>query len=158
MRGTFGPEPVILDGLGYDYLTHTLYANGFFLFDLAAGSALFTVNKLTGAATFVGHHLVPVPPDAGRQLGYSGLAFDPADHTLYSLGSITGSTGGLYAVDPLSGAPTLRGNLGINTVDGGLAFIPGPTAGVPVPEPGAAALLALAGAASALRARCRRQT
>jgi hypothetical protein len=109
----------------------TLFANGFTLSESAAAySHLFTIDLLTGAATDIGSHGVTL----GRLLAYSGLAFRE-DGVLLSLGSVTASDQGLYAIDPATGVASL---LGLNSqnfgVDGGLAF-------APVPEPGSLALL-----------------
>jgi hypothetical protein len=103
----------------------TLFANGLISGTYYTGtdtSILFTLNLANGLATEVGHHGVSV----GRQLTYSGLAFG-ADGTLYSLGSISAATEGLYAVNPATGAATVIGDLVIRFgVDGGLVFAPGP--------------------------------
>lgn len=96
----------------------TLFANGISLND--GNSHLFTVNLATGLATDIGPHGIVV----GRQLGYGGLAFG-SDETLYSLGSISASAGGLYSVNPATGAATIIGGTVARIgVDGGLAFAP----------------------------------
>ncbi len=127
--GTFGFH---MNGLGFAS-DGTLFANGFS--SAPAGvSQLFTIDLATGAATAIGSHGVML----GRQLGYSGLAFR-ADGTLLSLGSVTASTQGLYAIDPTTSVATLLGPTPGFGVDGGLTF--------GVPEP---AVLALLGAALAV--------
>ena len=132
--GWTGAAGTYLYGLGYDPETKNLYANGYRNWDIPH-SALFIVSKTTGAATFVGQHGVYY---TGRELNYSGLAFDPGTHVLYSQGSVTGSTCGLYTVDKTTGAATLIGSFstGNNSTDGGLAFIGGyaPT-GTETPPP-----------------------
>ncbi len=127
--GTFGFG---MNGLGFAS-DGTLFANGFSS-SPAGLSQLFTIDLATGAATAIGSHGVTL----GRQLGYSGLAFR-ADGTLLSLGSVTASAQGLYAIDPTTGVATLLGPTPGFGVDGGLTFA--------VPEP---AVLALLGAALAV--------
>src|SRR5205814_7690764 len=80
----------------------TLFANGISLID--GRSHLFTINLTTGLAADVGPHGILV----GRQLAYGGLAFG-SDETLYSLGSLSASAGGLYSVNPGTGAATAIG-------------------------------------------------
>ena len=121
--GTFGFR---MNGLGFAS-DGTLFANGFSS-SPAGFSQLFTIDLSNGAATAIGLHGVTL----GRQLGYSGLAFRE-DGTLLSLGSVTASTQGLYAIDPLSAAATLLGPTPGFGVDGGLTFA--------VPEPGVLGLL-----------------
>ncbi len=138
-----------VNGLGFRS-DGTLFANGFTLSQSeAAYSHLFTIDLTTGAATDIGSHGVT----AGRQLAYSGLAFRD-DGTLLSLGSITASRGGLYSVNPLTGAATLLGDTGVQFgVDGGLTFAPLAPAQT-VPEP---ASLLLVGTGLALARRMRRR-
>lgn len=110
-----------MNGLGF-HDDGTLFANGFTLSGMGGGaySQLFTIDLVSGKATVIGSHGV----SAGAQLANSGLAFG-ADGTLYSLGSIDASSGGLYSVDPATGAATLIGPtlvpIGVN---GALVFAP----------------------------------
>ena len=127
--GQAGGQFTALYGLGFSQ-GGVLFANGFSNYSTSPMSDLLTVNLATGVATDIGPHGVPL---VGRQLAYSGLAFD-ANGSLLSLGSITGATGGLYSVNSATGAATLIGPTGLPFgVDGGLAFVPAP--GV-TPEPG----------------------
>ena len=117
-----------INGLGFRS-DGVLFANGFALTDVpvnGAYSQLFTIDLGTGLATHVGPHGINV----GRQLAYSDLAFG-ADGTLYSMGSTSPSTSGLYTVDPLTGAASVIGNMTHSLgSDGGLTFVPD---GVPTP-------------------------
>jgi hypothetical protein len=141
-----------LNGLGFRN-DGTLFANGFTLdatTSEAAYSHLFTVNLQTGAASDIGSHGVTV----GRQLAYSGLAFRD-DGTLLSLGSMSASAGGLYSVDPATGAATLLGATLVQYgVDGGLAFAPL----VAIPEPQTYALLLAGLGLLGFAAKCRRRS
>ena len=123
----YGFTPVSLYGIGYDPSTDTLYANGTTLFaDAGLGSSLFTIDRTTGQPTRIGYAGV-IP---GRSLGYSGLAYDPDTAALYSLGSITGGTYGLYTINTGTGHATLVSTQSpIIGADGGLAFVSA------VPEP-----------------------
>ncbi|MCE9593478.1 MAG: hypothetical protein K8S98_04730 [Planctomycetes bacterium] len=105
-----------MNGLGFR-ADGTLFANGFTL--SVPDSHLFTIDLATGLATDIGPHGVLL----GRQLAYSDLAFR-ADGQLFSMGSITGATNGLYTVDPLTGHASLVGNLIAPLgCDGGLVFV-----------------------------------
>lgn len=97
-----------VNGLGFRS-DGTLFANGFTLLSgLPSGpnTKLMTVNTVTGLASVIGFHRVNV----GGQLSSSGLAFG-SNGVLYSLGSTSASTTGLYQVDPLTGAATVIANL-----------------------------------------------
>ena len=98
--------------------------------------------------TFIGYHGVTL----GRQLNYGGLAVDPDTHLLYSQGSITGATSGLYTVNPTTGVASLVGQFPstYDNTDGGLAF-------VGVPEPGSGMLAAMGAMLLALCGRTRRR-
>ncbi len=116
-----------MDGLGFR-ADGTLFANGMTLSTPpinGAYSYLYTIDLASGLATAIGCHGVNV----GRQLIYSGLAFDD-NGVLFSLGSISASAGGLYSVDPATGAATVIGNTLLPIgVDGALVFVPdGPPA------------------------------
>lgn len=117
-------------GFGDDGL---LYANGFddpFTHE----ASLFTVNTATGATALVGRTGVT----AGRRTSYSGVVAGPGG-LLLSLGSIDASaTGGLYAINPLTGDASLIGSTLLPLgVDGGLAMAPDQAPRtVPEPAPG----------------------
>lgn len=129
-------SPVSLYGLGYDPSTDTLYATGRILFDssaMASSSSLFTINRSTGAPTWIGYSGVT----AGRSLAYSGLDYDPVTGALYSMGSITGASEGIYTVNTGTGLATLVSTFSTRIgADGGLAFVSA------IPEPSAIAALA----------------
>lgn len=101
----------------------TLFANGSTLLSSLPSGAytkLMTVSTVTGLASVIGFHGVNV----GGQLSSSGLAFG-SNGVLYSLGSTSASTTGLYQVDPLTGAATVIANLSQQFgANGGLAFAP----------------------------------
>jgi hypothetical protein len=129
--GDFG---IILNGLGFRS-DGTLFANGFGLggpsYPDPSDSHLYTVDLGTGLATHIGATGVTL----GRSLKYSGLAFAPGG-TLLSMGSLDAASGTLYSVDPATGAATsLSGSGPYGSgpihfgVDGGLTFLPEPTAG-----------------------------
>ena len=116
------PFGFMMNGLGFRD-DGTLFANGLTLSGVpinGAYSHLFTIDLSSGLATDIGCHLVNV----GRQLNYSGLAFGETG-TLYSLGSLSASAGGLYSVDPTTAVATPIGNTILPIgVDGGLVFVP----------------------------------
>jgi hypothetical protein len=143
------PAPLVgVYGLGFRN-DGVLFANGLYDYANHSQSQLMTMDLATGSATDIGPHGVIV----GRQLAYSGLAFD-AGGTMYSLGSTTASAAGLYSVNQATGTATLIGDTGVQFgVDGGLAFAPDQPVS-PVPEPGTLGLLAAG--FSALLARSRR--
>jgi hypothetical protein len=60
---------------------------------------------------------------------FGGLAADPTNGTVYAA---FGSTGGLYTLNPTTGAATL---IAVNDVDFGLAFAPIPATPTPTPSP-----------------------
>jgi len=81
--------------------------------------SLYTINKTTGATTFIGS-----TAQTGNNLG--GLAFDPLTGVLYSA-----FNGELYTVNTSTGAVTAVGAIGYTDISG-LAFQGSAT----VPEPG----------------------
>ncbi len=94
-------------GLAHDPNADILYG-----VDGRAGTFdLFTINRLTGAATSVGSHGVPE---------LFGLAFDSTNNVLYS--SQLHVTEQLYRLDTTSGAATLVGPLTGSPGIGGLAY------------------------------------
>jgi len=126
---TDGPVPMA--GLAFDSLNGILYGAG--------DGDLYTFNLSTGSATLVG----------STGLGFNvnaGLAYDAATGTLYLNSAETNS---LYSVNAGTGLATL---IGPNLQSGieGLAFIPDAAA---VPEPGSLLIVALGGAAIALKQR-----
>lgn len=139
-------------GLGFAS-NGTLFANGRTLSG-DGSSHLFTLDQGSGLATDIGSHGVAV----GRQLTYSGLAFD-ANGVLLSMGSYDAASGALFTVNPATGAalsltapgPYASGPIHFG-VDGGLSFAPA----APVPEPASGALL-LAGGMALLLKRWRSQ-
>jgi hypothetical protein len=95
-----------------------LYANGFRNFDQQ--SALFSVNKATGTASYIGQHGLTL----GRQMNYSGLGFEPNTGTMYAMGSQSASLAGLYTVDKGTGAATYVSTVTPNFgVDGAVVFV-----------------------------------
>jgi WD40 repeat protein len=125
-------------GLGFAS-NGTLFANGFTLSG-DGSSHLFTLDLGNGLATDIGGHGQGI----GRQLSYSGLAFD-ANGVMLSMGSYDAASGALFTVNPATGAATSLTALGgpyasgpIHFgVDGGLSFAPG----APVPEPVSSVLM-----------------
>ncbi len=117
--GHTGAPGTYLHSLGCDPVTGVLYGQGYRSFN--SRSSLFTVDKGTGAATFVGEHGVEI----GRSLMYSDLAFHPQTNVLYVTGSTSASRSGLYTVDKATGAASLVGEFAVGTgaADGGLAFV-----------------------------------
>jgi hypothetical protein len=120
--------PSNVDGLTFQPGTGILYA-------WQTGGQLFTVNPLTGATTAVG----PVTNIAGLT---GGMDFR-ADGMLFMANDAT-----LYTINPTTGATAVVGPIGFDKVSGIRFF--------EVPEPSAAAVLALC--ASAALARRRRRT
>jgi hypothetical protein len=131
-----------MDGLAFD-------ANGV-LFGLSQGASdggnkLYTIDPNTGATTLIG------PLGVGSS-ALGGLAF-ASDGTLYATISGDGISSSaaaiLYRLSTSTGAATLVGNIGFNSVSG-ITF-------APIPEPGASALLGLGGLVlCAMRRRQRR--
>jgi PEP-CTERM motif len=137
-------------GLGFAS-NGTLFANGLTLSG-DGSSHLFTLDLGSGLATDIGSHGVGV----GRQLNYSGLAFD-ANGVMLSMGSYDAASGALFTVNTATGAATsltAPGPYGSGPihfgVDGGLSFAPSAA----VPEPAQGALL-LAGLLSLMLKRWR---
>lgn len=99
----------------------TLFANGLTFTNIPANeSHLYTLSLADGSATDLGSHGVTI----GRQLYYSGLA-EGAGGTMYSMGSLSASAGGLYSVDPSTAVATAIGDMIEHLgVDGGLTFAP----------------------------------
>ncbi len=119
-------SPVDLYGLGYDPSTDTLYGTGFIQNDTRQsatdmpGSSLFTINRLTGIPTWIGY--AGVQP--GRSLAYGGIDYDPVSGNLYTIGSITAGSEGLYTYNRTTGHATLVSTLSPRIgADGGIAFI-----------------------------------
>lgn len=81
-------------GLAYDPATGTMYSRSF--------DNLYTVDLTNGTTTLI-----------GASAGFlTGLTFDSAFSTLYSVGQ---GTGDFAMVDPSTGAPTIIGNMGAAT-------------------------------------------
>jgi hypothetical protein len=80
-------------GIAYNPNSNSIYARTF--------TTLYKVDPTTGSVTTVG--------PSGSFI--TGLAFDPAYSTLYSVDQ---STGGFYSVNPNTGAATFVGNTGIS--------------------------------------------
>lgn len=117
--GDHNPAGTYLSGLGADPQTGILYANGNKAFE--SQSALFTLDKNSGAAMFVGYHGLTL----GRQMKYSGLAVNPVTGTMYGFGSFSGSQNNLYTVNKATGtavsvAPATPNGIG---VDGALVYV-----------------------------------
>lgn len=102
--GVFGATAAIY-GLAYDPGTDTLYG-----IDL---DSLYTINRLTGAATLVGAHLMAGPS------AVIGLDFDAETGVLYGAQSDR-----FYTIDPVTGASTLIADGIGNPNPGGLASVP----------------------------------
>jgi len=139
-------------GLGYKAATGTLYADGTIGGDVSGqGAAVFTLNPSTGAPTTLGYAGVT----AGSSLSSGGLAYDPATGALYSIGSVTGSSDGLYTINTSTGDATLVATFSPDIgALGGLAFAP-----TAIPEPSAFASIvgvAALGLAAWRRGRWRR--
>ena len=116
--GDNGGAGTYLSGLGCDPQTGILYANGFRFFD--QNSALFALDKGSGAGTFIGNHGLTL----GRKMNYAGLAVNPVTGTMYSFGSFSASQNNLYSVSKASGlatsvAPESPNGVG---VDGALVY------------------------------------
>jgi hypothetical protein len=123
-------------GLAISPLTGIMYATGGFTEAAPHQStALFTINKSTGAATLVGFAGGNCcTGDFGIML--NGLGFR-SDGSLLSLGSLDAASGALFAVSSSTGAATcLSGSVPYGGgpihfgVDGGLVFAPA----VPAPD------------------------
>jgi hypothetical protein len=113
--------PIIqLGGLGFQR-DGTLFANGLTLADPTM-SHLFKVDLATGLATDIG----PSGVSVGRSLFNSGLA-PRDDRTMFSIGSTSESTHGLYVIDIVTGVATVMGqNVLYFGVEGGLVRVPQP--------------------------------
>jgi hypothetical protein len=164
-------------GLGYKATTDTLFANGMIggtststdvtTFDASGhpqiansisstggdssgqGSVVFTLNRSSGAPTSLGYAGV----SSGSSFSSGGLDFDPVTGALYAIGSVTGSTDGLYTINTSTGHATLVAAFspGIGAL-GGLAFAP-----TAIPEPSTyAALFGLAALGFAASSRRRK--
>ena len=92
----------VVGALGVDYNFGGLAWDGsnLFMVDGHASNSLFTVNRSTGATTFVGQHAV---------VDLFGLAFDSLNGVLFS-SKFSGGLQALYELDTGSGAATLVGN------------------------------------------------
>ncbi|MFM9959248.1 MAG: hypothetical protein ACKVZJ_14390 [Phycisphaerales bacterium] len=114
--------------LGYNSLTNTMYATN------SATDSFFTFNRATGGTTLIGALGGPTNPN--------GLAFNRDNGLMYMVDNNTDS---LYTINMNTGAATLVGSTGSGNLLG-LVY-------VPIPTPGAASLLAIAGAATLRRRR-----
>jgi len=122
--GNAGATGMSVYGIGIDPQTGVLYGNGrssHYTPPDGGWSSLITLDKGTGLGTFVGYHGL----NLGGQMGYSGLAFDPASNTMYGLGSSSASQQKLYTVNKGTGQASPVGgpqapNIG---VAGALVFV-----------------------------------
>ncbi len=102
-----------MEGLAYDSVTDRLLG-------VSYDNNLYTINRITGAATLVG--------PLGLTVQFPGLEFSADAHTLYlstspyyAPGEYTSS---LYRVNPATGASTRIGDISGNTIVDGLAYDP----------------------------------
>jgi len=111
-------NPTSISGLAIDPFEDILFGSPASL----AGNGVYTIDKISGAATRIGTGM----------LAFNGLAFDPSNKRLYGVRNEDDS---LYWIDTITGEGYLIGNLGINDVN--------PLGFEIVPEPMSATLLLL---------------
>ena len=108
-----GPTGIEGRGMAYDDGNGILYATGSNVPDYV--QSLYTVDTATGASTLIG--------STGIDSIYVGLAFDECSDTLYMVATprdeaVQGGPSSLYTLDTTTGAATLVGATGFDTIDG----------------------------------------
>lgn len=114
--------------LGYDSINNVMYATN------SGTDAFYSFNRTTGALTLIGSLGGPTNPN--------GLAFNRDNGKLYM---VDNNTDLLYTIDVSTGVATAVGSTGTGNLLG-LVY-------VPVPTPGAASLMGVAGVAALRRRR-----
>lgn len=114
------PDQPDIEGLAFDADSRTLYglARGFESQpEHRRGLFVLDVDKSQGEWTWneVG--------DTGGLWENAGLAFNTADRMLYATG-LNGDSSALFRIDPETGETTRVGNTGLETAEGGLAWVP----------------------------------
>lgn len=96
---------VYAGGLAYDAATDILYATG--VENSSTGiSRLFTIDRVTGAATAIG------AVGSGINLSFGGLAIHPLTGVMYATGDNGFQSTALFTINKATGAATLIGQSG----------------------------------------------